>query len=95
MVETYHVPLTTLVQEHEFEVIYEASDYASIRLTVEDVSRPGIQLAGYFEHTPTVFLFRLIQLSEHSVYRQHQIVAYFCGQFLVAGFGQHIVNHIQ
>ena len=50
MVETYHVPLTTLVQEHEFEVIYEASDYASIRLTVEDVSRPGIQLAGYFEH---------------------------------------------
>ena len=50
MEERFHVPLTTLVQEHNLEVIFASSDYASIRLTVEDVSRPGIQLAGYFEH---------------------------------------------
>ena len=50
MVEKFHVPLTTLVQEHHLEVIFASSDYASIQLTVEDVSRPGIQLAGYFDH---------------------------------------------
>ena len=50
MGETYSVPLTKLVQEHGFEVIFASTDYTSIRLKVEDVSRPGIQLAGYFEH---------------------------------------------
>ena len=50
MEERFHVPLTTLVQEHHLEVIFASSDYAAIRLTVEDVSRPGIQLAGYFDH---------------------------------------------
>ena len=50
MEERFHVPLTTLVQEHNLEVVFASSDYASIRLTVEDVSRPGIQLAGYFDH---------------------------------------------
>ena len=50
MAETYSVPLTTLVQENGFEIIYASTDYSSIQLKVEDVSRPGIQLAGYFEH---------------------------------------------
>ena len=50
MVEKFHVPLTTLVQEHNLEVVFASSDYPSICLTVEDVSRPGIQLAGYFDH---------------------------------------------
>ncbi len=50
MVETYSVPLTTLVEEFHLEVAYAASDYASIRLTVEDVARPGLQMAGYFDH---------------------------------------------
>ena len=50
MVDTYCVPLTTLVKELNLEVAYAATDYQSIRLTVEDVSRPGLQLAGYFDH---------------------------------------------
>lgn len=50
MVDTYCVPLTTLVEEFNLEVAYAATDYASIRITVEDVSRPGLQLAGYFDH---------------------------------------------
>ena len=50
MTEKFYVPLTTLVQDHNLEVIFAASDYDSICLKVEDVSRPGIQLAGYFEH---------------------------------------------
>lgn len=50
MVDTYCVPLKTLVEEFNLEVAYAATDYASIRITVEDVSRPGLQLAGYFDH---------------------------------------------
>ena len=50
MIEVYSVPLTTLVQEFELKVAYAASDFTSIRLTVEDLARPGLQLAGYFDH---------------------------------------------
>ena len=50
MFHVYSVPLTTLVKEFDLEVANEASDYESIRLTVADVSRPGLQLAGYFDH---------------------------------------------
>lgn len=50
MVDTYSVPLKTLVKEFHLEVAYAASDYESVRLTVEDVARPGLQLAGYFDH---------------------------------------------
>ena len=50
MVDTYSVPLTTLVKEFHMEVVYAARDYESIRLTVADVARPGLQLAGYFDH---------------------------------------------
>lgn len=46
----YSVPLTTLVQEFGLQVTYAATDYQKIRLTVEDVARPGLQLAGYFDH---------------------------------------------
>ena len=48
--EMHCVPLTTLVSEFKLEVAYAASDYEKIRLTVEDVARPGLQLAGYFDH---------------------------------------------
>lgn len=50
MVDTYSVPLTSLVREFDLQVAYAATDYTSIRLTVEDVARPGLQLAGYFDH---------------------------------------------
>lgn len=46
----YSVALTELVKEFSLEVVYASTDYESIRLTVEDVSRPGLQLAGYFDH---------------------------------------------
>ena len=50
MIDTYSVPLTSLVKEFSLEVAYAATDYDSIRLTVEDVARPGLQLAGFFDH---------------------------------------------
>lgn len=50
MVDTYSVALSDLVKEFDLKVEFASTDFESIRLTVEDVSRPGIQLAGYFDH---------------------------------------------
>jgi len=48
--DTYSVPLHTVVEAMNLEVAYASTDYQSVRLTVEDVARPGLQLAGYFDH---------------------------------------------
>ena len=48
--DTYSVPLTRLVEVFSLEVAFAATDYESIQVTVEDVGRPGLQLAGYFDH---------------------------------------------
>ena len=50
MPDTYSVPLTTLVKVFHLEPAFLSTDYESIHLTVEDVARPGLQLAGYFDH---------------------------------------------
>ena len=50
MIDTYSVPLSRLVKEFELEVFFAATDYESIKLTVEDIARPGLPLAGYFDH---------------------------------------------
>ncbi len=50
MEDIYQVPLKTLVQEFNLQVVLAASDYETVRVQVEDVSRPGVQLLGYFEH---------------------------------------------
>ncbi len=50
MIDTYSVALTTIVKEFDLLVEYAATDYDSIRLTVPDVARPGMQLTGYFDH---------------------------------------------
>ena len=50
MIDTYSVALTSLVKEFDLTILHESTDYASIRLTMEDVARPGLQLAGFFDH---------------------------------------------
>ena len=50
MTDLYSVPLKTLVEEFRLEIAYASTDYENIRITVEDVARPGLQLAGYFDH---------------------------------------------
>ncbi len=50
MIDTYSIPLRTLVEKLGLEILYASTDYQSVRLTVEDVARPGLQLAGYFDH---------------------------------------------
>ena len=50
MIDMSSVALTALVKEFQLEIAYASTDYEKIRLTVEDVARPGLQLAGYFDH---------------------------------------------
>ena len=50
MIDTYSVALSSLVEEFHLHVLNRASDFPSIRLTVEDVARPGLQLAGFVDH---------------------------------------------
>ena len=50
MYDIHSVPLTTLVKEFHLEVVYPSTDYEEICLTVVDVARPGLQLAGYYDH---------------------------------------------
>ncbi len=50
MSQTYSVPLSRLVEEFHLDVIFQSSDFENVQLTVEDVARPGLQLAGYFDH---------------------------------------------
>ena len=44
------VLLSSLVEHLHLEIAYKSKDYDSVRLTVEDLSRPGLQLVGYLEH---------------------------------------------
>ncbi|MBR3764826.1 MAG: HPr kinase/phosphorylase, partial [Clostridia bacterium] len=50
MIDTYSVALSKLVEEFQLTILHESTDYPSIRLTVEDVARPGLQLTGFFDH---------------------------------------------
>ena len=50
MFDVHRVPLKTLAEEFDLEPAYCSTDYESVCLTVEDVARPGLQLAGYYDH---------------------------------------------
>lgn len=50
MEEQYSVSLAELVEEFHFSVEFAATNYPKIRVMVQDVARPGIQLMGYFDH---------------------------------------------
>jgi len=50
MFDVHSVLLSTIVEEFRLEVVFAATDYEQIRLTVVDVARPGLQLAGYYDH---------------------------------------------
>ncbi len=47
---SYSVPLTQIAEEFNLTAAYTASDYEKIRITIEDVNRPGMQITGFFEH---------------------------------------------
>ncbi|MEA4965072.1 MAG: HPr(Ser) kinase/phosphatase [Oscillospiraceae bacterium] len=50
MICTYSVPLKKLAEEFHLQPVSLSTDYEKIHITVEDVSRPGLQMAGFFDH---------------------------------------------
>jgi len=46
----YSVSLKHLAEEFRLEWLYQSSDHEKIQIISEDVSRPALQLAGFFEH---------------------------------------------
>ena len=46
----YSVPLKQLVEEFKLSIAYQATDYETILVEVDEVSRPGLPLTGFFEH---------------------------------------------
>ena len=50
MERIYSKALSDLADEFKLAVLHRASDYDRIRITVDEVSRPGLQLAGFFDH---------------------------------------------
>ncbi len=64
--ETIHsVKLKTLVEEFKLEVLRAAAGYEDTPITIEDVSRPGLQLTGFFDRFAPERI-QLIGLAEHS-----------------------------
>lgn len=50
MTDIYSVPLRQIVKEFNLEVVFASTDFDSIHIMVEDMARPGLQLAGFFDH---------------------------------------------
>ena len=50
MANTYTVLLSELVSEFNLDFFYKSTDFDKIRVTVDDISRPGLHLAGFFDH---------------------------------------------
>ncbi len=46
----YSVPLTSLMEEFNLETIYAPENLADIKIVTDDVNRPGLQLAGFFDY---------------------------------------------
>ena len=56
MANLFNVQLTQLVDEFKLTPIFQATDYEKIRITVDDISRPGMQLTGFFDYFEPVRL---------------------------------------
>ena len=50
MAETNTVPLSQVVSQFDLQIAWRSTDYEKIQITVADVARPGLQIAGYFDH---------------------------------------------
>ena len=61
----YSVKLGEIIREFELEVLCAAPDYENVPLRTVDVNRPGLPLAGFFEHFDTKRLL-LMGLTEHT-----------------------------
>ena len=46
----YSVSLETIVKAHHLSIYYKASDYDHVRISTNDVSRPALPLAGFYNY---------------------------------------------
>lgn len=46
----FGVSLGELIQEFDFEVVYGPEGFEKVEITKDDVNRPGLQLAGFFDY---------------------------------------------
>lgn len=46
----FGISLGDLIHEFKFEVVYGPEGFEKIEITKDDVSRPGLQLAGYYDY---------------------------------------------
>ena len=70
MIETYSVPLSTLVSEFKLQIALAADDFDTTRVTVDDISRPGLLLAGYSDYFDPMRL-QIIGNAEMSFLEKH------------------------
>lgn len=47
---TYSVRMKQVVERFNLTVLHASTDYETVEIMVEEVSRPGLQLAGFFNH---------------------------------------------
>lgn len=47
---TYSVRMKQVVEQFNLTVLHASTDYETVKIMVEEVSRPGLQLAGFFNH---------------------------------------------
>lgn len=50
MSESYSVALSSLIDEFQLETLYLPDKAENIRIVKKEVNRPGLQLAGFFDH---------------------------------------------
>ena len=47
---SYSVSLKKIVEDFHLTVVNASSDFDTVQVMVEEIARPGLQLAGFFNH---------------------------------------------
>lgn len=65
MSNQYSVSLKELAEEFQLDSCFQSSDFDRVRVMVDDISRPGLPLAGFFDHFEPMRLY-VIGAVEHT-----------------------------
>ena len=93
MANIYSIPLSDIVSEFNLDFFYKSSDFDKIHVTVDEVSRPGLHLAGFFDHfepmriyvcgTVEVAYLQKLSSEERSIIFDH-FLSYMCPALIFA-----------
>lgn len=48
--KTRSIPLKTIVEAHDLKIVHRSADYESVRVSTFHVSRPSLQLVGFYDY---------------------------------------------